>query len=109
MARAASASERDEDGQPMWSRLIAAVLATPVLLLGGSLSGALGVAPAVAQEVAPQSPPAPQVESPGPPPGPNAVWIAGHWLWRGGLYDWVPGRWENAAPGASYVPGRHKQ
>ncbi len=37
----------------MWSRLVAAVLATPVLLLGGSLSGALGMAPAIAQELAP--------------------------------------------------------
>src|SRR3989304_3621330 len=92
MARAASASERDEDGQPMWSRLVAAVPATPVLLLGGSLSGALGMAPAIAQELAPQPPPPPQVESPGPPLGPDAVWIAGHWLWRNGRYEWMPGR-----------------
>jgi len=92
----------------MWSRLVAAVLATPVLLLGGSLSGALGMAPAIAQELAPQPPPPPQVESPGPPLGPDAVWIAGHWLWRNGRYEWMPGRWENAPPGAAYVPGRHK-
>ena len=65
---------------------------------------------AVAQGAAPQPPPPPQVESPGPPPNPNAVWVSGHWLWQGGKYQWVQGRWETAPTGASaYVPGRHKQ
>ncbi|HEV8676453.1 MAG TPA: YXWGXW repeat-containing protein [Methylomirabilota bacterium] len=91
-------------------RLIAVGLAALAMTFGGALPGPLGVRPAVAQpDVAPQPPPPPQVESPGRPPSPNAVWISGHWLWQNGRYEWVPGRWENAAPGTSYVPGRHKK
>ncbi len=95
----------------MRTRWIPAMLATLVLGFGGLGSlepSGFGGALALAQELAPQPPP-PRVESPGPPPSPNAVWIAGHWLWRNGRYDWVAGRWEDAPPGASYVPGRHKQ
>ena len=93
----------------MRTRWTCAVLTTLLLSLGVAHPIGLGGAPALAQELAPQPPPLPQVESPGPPPSPNAVWIAGHWLWRSGRYDWVAGRWENAPPGASYIPGRHKQ
>jgi hypothetical protein len=85
------------------------ILVALVLTLGGLAAGALDIPPAIAQESpAPQPPPAPQVESPGPAPNPNAVWIAGHWAWHG-KYEWQPGRWETAPPGASYIPGRHKQ
>jgi hypothetical protein len=81
------------------------VVTTLALGLGGVL-----LLPAIAQNAAPQPPPAPMVESPGPPPSPNAVWVSGHWLWQGGKYEWVAGRWETAPPGASaFVPGRHKK
>jgi hypothetical protein len=93
----------------MWRRLTLLGLAALGLVLGGGLAGPFGGDRALAQDIAPQPPPPPQVESPGPPPSPNAVWISGHWLWRGGRYEWVPGQWENAPAGASYVPGRHRQ
>src|SRR5919197_4675511 len=98
-------------------RIIPAMRRSTLMLLIGA--GALGGAwlmpgvlpPAVAQpaDVAPQPPPPPQGESPGPPPNPDAVWIPGHWQWRGGKYEWAAGRWETAPPGSSYVPGRHKK
>jgi hypothetical protein len=86
------------------------VVAALVLGIGGAILQPWAPTHAVAQGAAPQPPPPPQVESPGPPPNPNAVWVSGHWLWQGGKYQWVQGRWETAPAGASaYVPGRHKQ
>jgi hypothetical protein len=89
----------------MWSRWRVLVLGA----VGLALAGALVAVSALAQDAAPQPPPAPVVESPGRPPSPNAVWISGHWEWRSGKYEWVPGRWETAPAGSSYVPGRHKR
>ena len=31
-------------------------------------------------------------------PGPDYVWIRGHWGYGGGAYVWVPGRWERPEP-----------
>jgi hypothetical protein len=48
-------------------------------------------------------PPAPVSEpheSVPPQPAPNAVWIRGHYAYTGSGYQWQPGRWENAPPGA---------
>jgi hypothetical protein len=69
--------------------------------------GALTLAPpGLAQ--APSAPPAPRVESPSPSPGPDSVWISGHWGWQSGRWQWVAGRWERAQ-GRFYIPGRHRQ
>ena len=57
---------------------------------------------------APEAPPAPQVESPGPPPGASAIWIAGHWTWQDGRFVWARGYWEKEPAGA-WVPGRWKK
>lgn len=93
----------------MWRGATLLILACAVTLGGGLVAPpAWTQAAAQSGDVAPQPPPPPQVESPGPPPNPNAVWIPGHWLWRGGKYEWVAGRWETAPAGSSYVPGRHK-
>jgi hypothetical protein len=48
-------------------------------------------------------PPAPvsePQESIPPQPTPNAVWIRGHYVYTGSGYQWQPGRWEVAPPGA---------
>jgi hypothetical protein len=39
------------------------------------------------------APPAPIVETPGPPPGPGYVWTPGYHRWEGGRYNWVAGQW----------------
>lgn len=52
-----------------------------------------------------QSPPAPKVETSPPAPGPNAVWIAGHWKWQVNKYIWVAGQWDKT-PQGQWVPGR---
>jgi hypothetical protein len=99
-----------EGGVTMSVRSIAVGVAVLGLVVGAGFAGPWAPRLATAQaDVAPQPPPPPQVESPGKPPSPNAVWISGHWLWRNGKYEWAAGRWENAPPGASYVPGRHKK
>jgi hypothetical protein len=49
-------------------------------------------------------PPAPAEAIP-PSPAPNAVWIAGYWIYDGRSYTWMSGRWEIPPPLArAYVP-----
>ena len=58
------------------------------------------------------APPPLQAEVIGAPPYSGAVWISGHWVWRGGGYVWVPGHWRPGPPalqvevvGVSPYPG----
>jgi WXXGXW repeat (2 copies) len=39
------------------------------------------------------APPVLKLEHPGKPPGNGYVWIAGHWNWSNGNYQWQTGRW----------------
>ena len=75
------------------------------LCVGLALSLCLGSLAAFAQ--APTAPPPVQVEKPPPSPGPQFVWIAGHWAWQGGRWAWVPGRWVEAQ--GAWIPGRYQQ
>lgn len=38
--------------------------------------------------------PAPRVENPGPPPGSNDTWVAGHWEKTDRGWLWKEGHWE---------------
>ena len=38
-------------------------------------------------------------------PGPNFVWISGHWKWSAGRYVWLTGRWVKKKPGRNWVAG----
>jgi hypothetical protein len=40
-------------------------------------------------------PPPLRVETFGPAPGADYVWINGYWGWNSGAYGWVPGRWDH--------------
>ena len=42
------------------------------------------------------------------PPRPNgaALWIDGHWAWRGGTFVWQRGGWVQAPNGARYAHWR---
>ena len=40
-----------------------------------------------------RKPPPLRVEVISVAPSPSHVWIAGHWGWQGGDYQWVPGHW----------------
>ena len=40
------------------------------------------------------APPPPEMEAIAAAPGDGYVWIAGHYVFRGNVYIWVPGRWE---------------
>ena len=52
----------------------------------------------------PTPPPTP-VETMPPQPAPNAVWIAGYWIYDGRSFTWMSGRWEVPPPFAhTYVP-----
>jgi hypothetical protein len=54
-------------------------------------------------------PPAARVEVIGTAPGPDYVWIGGHWGWHGTEYVWVDGRWDRGPHAkAKWVPGHWK-
>jgi len=50
-------------------------------------------------------PPAVIVEVKPAKPGPNYIWISGHWVWRGGKFVWVHGHWVKKRRGYVWVPG----
>lgn len=57
-------------------------------------------------------PPPERVEYIGVAPGPDFVWVAGYWQWRGNDYRWVHGRWVPLERGyRRWVPGHwnHKR
>ncbi len=65
-------------------------------------------APMVGGEVVIRTrPPAPRVEVIGVAPGPDYVWIQGHWAWHDNDYGWIGGRWEQRPDRhARWVAGR---
>jgi hypothetical protein len=78
------------------------------LLCIAALAGPLAL-PALAQ-YAPQAPPPPVAEAPGPVPYAGAVWVPGYHRWERGAYVWVPGHYERPRrPGAVWIPGHWKQ
>jgi hypothetical protein len=64
-------------------------------------------APAPVREiVVMETPPAPQVEAMGVTPGPDYVWMSGHWTRSGDRWVWTSGRWELRPSATSiYMPG----
>ncbi len=38
-------------------------------------------------------------------PGPNYMWISGHWNWNGGQYVWISGHWEKNRKNQVWIPG----
>ena len=97
-----------------WARLVFRTVVTietmlglaQALLAGEFLSGHYHGLSAHAQ--APTGPPGPRVEAPPPSPAPDAVWLAGHWDWRGNAWVWQAGHWEKSQ-GRFYIPGRYRQ
>ena len=63
-----------------------------VLGLAALGAGAYGISGCAA----PPPPPPLRVEVRPAAPGPKAVWVPGHWKWRGRArgYDWAPGHWK---------------
>jgi hypothetical protein len=75
----------------------AAALVAPAFLTGCGTSGSVHVAADVPGDEAiwvDAAPPPSRVEVIGVVPGPDYVWIGGHWWWGGSRYTWAPGRWE---------------
>jgi hypothetical protein len=54
-----------------------------------------------------RQPPPVRVEVMTRAPGPEHVWVVGHWDWRRDDFEWVPGHWVRPEPGFhSWVVGR---
>jgi WXXGXW repeat (2 copies) len=64
--------------------------------------------PSVARPPMPPPMPAARTEVQTAQPGPNYVWIPGHYEWRTSerTYVWVPGSWAVQPAGYIWVPGR---
>jgi hypothetical protein len=76
-------------------------------LIGLVFAGALTFSAAVAEVVVRIAPPRAVIETRGPRPGPNHVWIGGYHRWDGNAYAWTPGRWEQPPrPRARWVEHR---
>ena len=55
---------------------------------------------------APTPPPPPRVAVSPPSPGPQVVWVSGHWSFNGATWDWIPEHYEAAPqPTAQWTPG----
>lgn len=52
-----------------------------------------------------KAPPKPKAEVRPRKPSANAIWVPGHWQWRGSKYVWVSGRWDANPRGRTWVPG----
>jgi hypothetical protein len=53
-----------------------------------------------------REPPPEVVETIPPSPGPQYVWVRGHYRWEGSEYVWVPGHWQVPPQGyTEWVPG----
>jgi hypothetical protein len=82
--------------------LAALILTLSLAPACGPVRGQVGVAVTTA-------PPATRVEVIGTAPGPDYIWIDGHWGWQGGEYIWVGGRWDRRPhANAKWVPGHWK-
>lgn len=79
------------------------------LLVAGLVAGSIlsaGAVEARTRVVVRVRPPAPRVEMRVRCPGPNHVWIDGHWRWNGRSYEWSSGHWVARPAGrAAWVPG----
>lgn len=87
--------------RPSFQRCIPAAVAFAAALLSSCV-----VAPPPGAVYVHTRPPAAVVEVRGVTAGPDHIWIAGYHAWRGGVYVWVPGRWEaRPHPHAVWVAG----
>lgn len=84
----------------------AVVQPAPGVVGGGRWIGAAGPQ----QFIVAQPPPAPLQDQWVPARRPGETWVAGHWHWNGGQYQWLPGRWEMPPQqGVVWVPAAWRQ
>lgn len=78
-----------------------------LVILTGVAALAGCVYPARTVVVAGPPPPPPGEYIPAAP-GPDYVWIRGHYVWREGRYVWSPGHYVVRRSGAVWVEGRYE-
>lgn len=52
----------------------------------------------------PGPPPADKSEIRPASPGPDFIWVPGHWVWKNHQWDWLPGHWQKVRSGYTWVP-----
>ncbi len=85
----------------------AMMLAIPTFVL---IASACAPPPPPGRVYVVERPPRDRVEVITVAPGPNHVWIPGHWRRERNQWDWVPGRWARLEPSyRTWVPGHWKR
>ncbi len=92
------------------NRLLFAAIVAGIPALAAAADIGIGInlnLPVRADIIVRETPPRPMVERRPTAPGPDFVWIEGHWSWaaRRSGWAWVPGRWDRR-PGYAWVAGR---
>ena len=85
------------------NRLLFAAIAAGIPALAAAADIGIGINVGIPGVIIRENPPAPMVERRPIAPGPDFVWIEGHWRRHGG-WEWVPGRWDRR-PGYAWVAG----
>ncbi len=89
--------------------VVAASLVVGCLSVAGCYVGPPGVEVGAEYEVD-GPPPALQDEAVITSPGPDYVWIGGHYDWHEKAYHWTPGRWDHPPhAGATWVAPRYEE
>ncbi len=80
-----------------------ALLVTAALVLGAAVAPTPAEAGAL---VVVKAPPSPRIEVRESRPGPDHVWVAGHWRWNGRCHVWSAGTWvRRPSPHSTWVGG----
>lgn len=83
------------------------ICGAPLALRAGELNIGVNLAVPVPQAeiVTRETPPPPVAEQIYAAPGPDFVWIGGHWAWHR-HWLWIRGHWEHPRPGLVWASGR---
>jgi hypothetical protein len=92
--------------------LVGAFICTLVILSGCAVTPRRRVRTVVVKDASgvdvvyvQKAPPKPKAEVRSKKPSAKAIWVPGHWQWRGNKYVWVSGRWDANPRGRTWVPG----
>jgi hypothetical protein len=90
-------------------KLLAAIVVAAMMPLASACVVEAGAGVGGGGGMAVSGPPPPPMREEGrpPPPKPRCIWVAGYWHWTGMQYTWIPGHWEEQAPGREWRAPRY--
>ncbi len=91
---------------PALALMTLAVASTPVVATAGI---DIGVNIGIPEVVIRTQPPADRIEVIPMSPGPDHIWIRGHWVWHHERWEWKGGYWEAVHPNQVWISGQWVQ